>query len=221
MMKRPCRRAWTTWLPPSATRGWPTASPSSPATPADTRTRSRGAQRLWGWPYFVTDECDDGYKGGLPGVTQAETRYIRQVIAAGRELELDGMIANAMAENVFAECLNLYAFARFCRDSTVTPEQVILDFANALAEPASAPQLAEALRYIENQSSWQAGQPAPHRLPNFDTGAGRTPQDALAALARVTLHQTSALPLPRSAAEYLGNLRTRLHALAGCRDEPK
>ncbi|MFZ4397341.1 MAG: hypothetical protein ACOYOU_17135 [Kiritimatiellia bacterium] len=63
----------------------------------------------------------------------------------------------------------------------------------------------------------QAGQPVSHRLPNFETGAIHKPQDALAALDRVTLRQTNGLPLPRPAAEYLDKLRALVRTLAAGR----
>jgi hypothetical protein len=176
--------------------------------------RMRGAKRLWGWPYFVTDECDDGYPGSLPGVAQAETRYIRQIVATGRELGLNGMIANAMAENVFTESLNLFAFARFCRDAAVTPEQVILEFAGHLAEPKSAACLADVLRYIENHSTWQVGMPVPYRLPDFETGTVRSPSDALLVLSQVNLRPTGGIPLIRPAAEYIAKVKERLNMLS-------
>jgi hypothetical protein len=126
--------------------------------------KNRGVKRLWGWPYFLTDECDDGYESGTAGITQSETRYLKQVIDTARRLGLNGMMANAFAANIFSESLNLYAFARFCKDPAATPEKVIDEFAGFLSEPESAAELAQVIRYIENRSTWQAGMPTCHVL---------------------------------------------------------
>ncbi len=112
--------------------------------------KQRGVNRLWGWPYFLTDVCDDGYCSGKAGLAQPETRYIKDIIDAARRLKLDGMIANAMAPNIGAESLNLYAFGRFCKDPTATPEQVIREFAGFISEPETVAELAQVLRFIEN-----------------------------------------------------------------------
>ena len=29
-----------------------------------TQLRARGVRHIWGWPYFLIDEIDDGYSGG-------------------------------------------------------------------------------------------------------------------------------------------------------------
>jgi hypothetical protein len=78
--------------------------------------KARGIERLWGWPYFLVDECDDGYRPGAAGIAQSETRYLKQLLGTGRRLGLNGMIANAFEANIPAESLNLYAL----RDSAQT-----------------------------------------------------------------------------------------------------
>jgi hypothetical protein len=175
--------------------------------------RQRGVKRLWGWPYFLADECDDGYSGSTAGKTQAETRYLKKIIDSGRQLGLNGMIANAMAPNVFAESLNLYAFARFCKDPTATPEQVILEFSGFISEPKTAGDLAMVLRFIENRSTWQAGMPEKYRLPNFDVGSLRSAKDALDLLAKVTVRKQCPLPMEKPPAAYVEKLTERLEML--------
>jgi len=99
------------------------------------RLAQAGVPRRWGWPYFLTDECDDGYQPGTAGTAQAETRYIHQLVQTSRQLGLNGLIANAFPENIPAEMLNLYAFARFCREPSAAPADVIRDFAALIAAP--------------------------------------------------------------------------------------
>ena len=86
-----------------------------PTTEEISLLRMRGVTRLWGWPDFLVDQCDDGYDSTHSGLAQAETRYIKQTVDAARSLGLNGMTANAMVPNIFAETLNLDAFARCWR----------------------------------------------------------------------------------------------------------
>ena len=172
--------------------------------------KRRGVKRLWGWPYFLTDVCDDGYCSGKAGAAQPETRYIKQIIDAARRLGLNGMIANAMAPNIPAESLNLYAFARFCKDQAATPEQVILEFAGFISEPETVADLAQVLRFIENHSAWQAGLPEKHRLANFNVGGLKTAKDAGDMLAKVAVRKQSGLPMSILPAAYVQKLKERL-----------
>jgi len=173
----------------------------------------RGVKRLWGWPYFLTDECDDGYSGGTAGRTQAETRYLKQIIDTGRQLGLNGMVANAMTSNIFAESLNLYAFARFCKDPAATPEQVIIEFSGFISEPKTAGELATVLRFIENRSTWQAGMPEKYRLTDFDVGSLKSAKDALDMLAKVAVRNHCPLPMEKAPAAYVEKLKERLEML--------
>jgi hypothetical protein len=182
--------------------------------------RQRGVQRLWGWPYFVTDECDDGFSPGTAGMTQSETRYIKQIVETGRRLELNGMIANAMASNIFAESLNLYAFGRFCKDPSATPEQVILEFAGFISEPETAAELTQVIRFIENRSTWQAGMPAQYRLPNFDVAPLKSAHDAYNRLNKVAIRKRCPLPMLKPPAAYIEKLKERLRILAKTEHEP-
>jgi hypothetical protein len=176
--------------------------------------RRRGLQRLWGWPYFLTDECDDGFSPGTAGMTQSETRYLKQIVETARRLELNGMIANAMASNIFAESLNLYAFGRFCKDSSATPERVILEFAGFISEPETAANLAQVIRFIENHSTWQAGTPQKYRLPNFDVTPLKSAHDACQLLNKVAIRRQCPLPLIKPPAAYVEKLKERLRILA-------
>ncbi len=176
--------------------------------------KARGVERLWGWPYFLVDECDDGYRPGAAGIAQSETRYLKQLLDTGRRLGLNGMIANAFEANIPAESLNLYAFARFCTDPAATPERVISEFASFIAEPDSIADLARVIAFIENHSTWQAGLPSKCRLPDFDAGARMTAQAALDTLARISVRAQNTLPLPQPPAAYVERLLARVKMLA-------
>jgi hypothetical protein len=176
--------------------------------------RRRGVQRLWGWPYFLTDEADDGYRPGTAGMTQAETRYIKRLVDTGRRLGLNGMIANAMAANIFAESLNLYAFGRFCKEPQATPDQVIGEFAGCIAEPGTAAELARVIKFIENHSTWQAGMPKKYRLPDFDVEPLKSAQEACQILTTVVVRKQCPLPMMKPPAAYVKKLKERLQILS-------
>ena len=127
--------------------------------------KARGVRDVWGWPYFLLDECDDGYSGRTWGHAQAETRYLHQVVQAGRALGLTGMVGNVSVDGMDVEALNLYAFGRFCNDAEATPATVLREFAAALVEEGSVADLVEVIAFLENRSSWEAGLPEGDRLP--------------------------------------------------------
>lgn len=174
---------------------------------------SRGVKRLWGWPYFLVDECDDGYSPGTAGLSQAETRYVKDLVDTARRLGLNGLIANVFPENILAESLNVYAFARFCREPSATCAQVLRDFAGFISEPATAGDLMEVLHYIENRSTWQAGMPEKYRLPNFDTASIHSAADARAKLSKVVVRERGGLPLVDTPATWVKKIDHRLEML--------
>ncbi len=180
--------------------------------------KDRGVKRLWAWPYFLTDECDDGYDTTTSGLTQGETRYIKRIVDIGRGLGLNGMVANSFGTNIFAEQLNLYAFARFCREPELTPEQVIRDYAAIVSQPETVDDLVEIFKFIENHSTWQAGLPEQDRLENFAVDGIETPEDALERLAKVKPRDAWPHPFVQSPAAYLKKIEERLNILV---DEAK
>ncbi len=189
------------------------APPLYPSRSEVQQYATQGAPRFWGWPYFLVDECDDGYRPGTAGTAQSETRYIKRITEIAHELGLHGLIANAFAENISAEALNLYAFAQFCRTPGKTPDEVIDEFAGLLAKAPSAGKMAEVLRFIENRSAWEAGLPERYRLPPFAVVEASSAVAALAMLDDVTLRAESLLPWPEASQAYLARLRARLHEL--------
>lgn len=178
--------------------------------------RARGVSPILGWPYFLVDECDDGFitpnNVATRGQSQAETRYIRAIANHGLSLGLDGLIANASF--IAAEALNIYCFGRMCRDATVTPAAVLDEFAGLVAEEGSRKRLGLVLRFIENHSNWEISLPVERRLPPFACGELKTPIEALAALETITPRARPAIALPETPAAYLTRLRRRLRTIA-------
>jgi hypothetical protein len=174
--------------------------------------RRRGVKRMWGWPYFLIDECDDGYSGHTWGQTQAETRYLHRIVSVGREIGLDGLIGNVSMKGLHPEVLNLYAFGRFCKDATATPEDVLREFADFLAEPASAAALAQVLTFVENHSTWEAGTPERDRLPKLACPLASA-NEAVARLSEVKPKRETSFPLPESPEAYVARVRDRLRII--------
>lgn len=172
--------------------------------------RERGAKDLWGWPYFLIDEIDDGYSGATYRQTQAETRYLHSVVNDARRIGLNGLIGNLSEGGHYAEVLNTYAFARFCKDPSATPAEILREFAGLIAEPESVEILADVLAYIENNSSWEAGMPEKYRLSPLDAGTLNVPAEALSLLEKVKALDESAFPLPEAPPAYLERLKARI-----------
>jgi len=184
---------------------------------ADVRQlRQRGVRPVYGWPYFLVDEVDDGFitpnNVASGGQSQAETRYLRAIIDQSRELRLDGLITNAAF--VAAEALNIYAFGRMCQDATLTPEALLDEYAGIIADEATWRVLASVLRFIENHSNWQNSLPRPYRLRDFDCGDVTSVAVAKERLATVVPRATPPIPLPEPPAPYLKRLGRRLEAIA-------
>jgi hypothetical protein len=178
--------------------------------------RGRGVKPLLGWPYFLVDECDDGFirpnNVASGGQSSVEARYIRAIVDRGRALGLDGLVANAIF--VKDETLNIYAFAQMCRSADLTPEQVIDRYAGLIADVETQVDLGQVLRYIENHSNWQVSLPASSRLKNFDVPNVPSASVALGLLAQVRPRTQPAIPLPETPALYLQRLKKRLEAIA-------
>lgn len=174
--------------------------------------RRRGVKPIYGWPYFLVDECDDGFITPNNVVTKgqagSETRYIRAIVDHGLALKLDGLVANASF--VAAEPLNVYAFGRMCRDANFSPEQALDEFAGLIATDESKATLARALRFMDNHSNWQNSLPKAYRLPDFPIGDPTDPDAALKLLDAVMPREQAPIPLPEPPAAYLARVRQRL-----------
>lgn len=189
--------------------------------PTDLETKALkagGISRNWAWTYFLVDEIDDGYTG-YSGVkkhpSQAETRYIHQVVTGARSAGINGMIANTEGEGTSVEALNLYAYARFCTDASLTPETVIDEFAGYYTDDdESRAKLAHAIRFIENNSTWEASIPEAYRLPKLACRFADV-DEALQAIDQLKPSIVTTFPLPEPASAYLARLKDRLQDIKG------
>lgn len=190
--------------------------PLYPLTSDVQKLRERGVKPLFGWPYFLVDEVDDGFitpnNVATKGQSQAETRYIRDILDHGLELGLDGMIANSAY--ITAEPLNIYAFAKMGKSPKTTPEALLDEFAGFIADTKTKRTLAQVLRFIENHSNWENSLPTQYRLKPLECGDITTAQIALERLATVTPRQKSPIVLPEAPALYLKRLEKRLQMIA-------
>jgi hypothetical protein len=176
--------------------------------------RRRGVKPIYGWPYFLVDEVDDGFvtpnNVATRGQSQAETRYIRAIVDRGRRLGLDGLVANAAY--IYSEPLNIWAFARMCRDDRLTPERALDEYARIVAAPETSSALAQVFRFIENHSSWHHSLPQAYRLPDLAcelTG----PKAAMDTLLTVVPREKTDLTLPEPPRTYITRLQRRLEAI--------
>jgi hypothetical protein len=178
--------------------------------------RARGVRPIYGWPYFLVDEVDDGFISPnnvvTKGQSQSETRYIRAILDHGRAIGLDGMIANAAF--ISAEPLNIYAFGKMGRSPQLTPEALLDEFAGFVADAKTKRSLAQILRFIENHSNWENSLPKPYRLKPFDCGEITSTAIALERLAQVVPRKRSPIVLPEAPELYLKRLEKRLQAIA-------
>jgi hypothetical protein len=185
--------------------------------PSDIRAlRDRRVQPILGWPYFLVDECDDGFitpnNVATHGQSQSETRYIRAVIDQARQLGLDGLVANAAF--VPAEPLNIYAFGRMCGSASLTPDALLEEYSRLLADRKTRRTLTQVLRFIENHSNWENSLPQASRRKPLDCGDITSPAIAQEKLARVVPRAKAPIPLPEPPALYLQRLQHRLAAIA-------
>jgi hypothetical protein len=178
--------------------------------------RTRSVKPIFGWPFFLVDEADDGFvtpnNHDSGGQSSAETRYIRALVDSAHRIGLDGLVGNAIFFQ--AESLNIYAFGQMCRSADLTPEQLLDQYAGFIADEKTRAALGRVLRYIENYSNWQNSLPASHRLKNFEVPELTSASAALQLLAQVKPCVHPAIPLLEPPAVYLGRLKKRLEAIA-------
>jgi hypothetical protein len=181
------------------------------------RLHDRGVKPIYGWPYFLVDEIDDGFitpnNVASGGQSQAETRYIRAIIDHGYAIGLDGMIANASSIGRVAEPLNIYAFGQMCLRPDLTPDALLDEYAGIVADERTRATLGRILRFIENHSNWQNSLPPEYRLKNLDSGDVVSAPVALAKLGAIVPREQTPIPLPEPPAQYLKRLQKRLEAI--------
>lgn len=174
---------------------------------------NKNTKRVWAWPYFLLDEADDGDKGNSSTLLpQLETRYIQDYVSRVRQTGVNGIIGSWSYNGYQTKMLNTYAFARCCYNKDVTPEQIITEFAQAIATKETRAALVEVLKYIENDSNHQKKLPAICRQPDFETSL-TDPDAAIALLSTVVANKENKFPLPYKPEKYLKDLKSRLQLM--------
>ncbi|MBR7143202.1 MAG: hypothetical protein IKD06_06685 [Clostridia bacterium] len=175
---------------------------------------TQNTKDVWAWPYFLMDEADDGDIGpGNTPLPQSETRYIHRFVQQARKLGFNGIVGNWSFRGYLSKCMNTYAFARFCADDRLTPQQLIEEYASYVAREDCRSTLVEILLFLENNSNWQRKLPASARMENFPTSVQNGKQ-ALELLKTVTPNEANTFPLPESTSQYLQRLKLRLQIIA-------
>ena len=176
------------------------------------KLKARGVKRMWGWAHFLIDEVDDGYTG-YSGTkrhpAQAETRYIHHLIENARKVGLNGMFSFTSGPGSEIEAMNVYAFGKSCTDASLTPEQGIDEFSGFIADKTSKHLLSQVIRFIENNSTWEASIPEKFQIEKLGCDLAGI-DGALQALAAVKPNPDPSFPLPETPGEYLEKLRSRL-----------
>ena len=187
--------------------------PKWPMKPDIDALFGRGVKNIWGWPYFLLDEIDDGAGAGA-GI-QLETRYIFEIVKTYREMGMNGVIGNLGNATVTRQ-LNTYAMCRFAKDKDASPRGVIGEFAGFVASGDTAETLAEILCLIENDSNWHKKMPENRRLPPLRSAFGEA-SEALAALGTLKIRGEGeayqGFEIQGTAKGYVDLVRERLEAL--------
>ena len=175
--------------------------------------KQNGASRIWGFSHFLLDELDDGDSAGssrteLPNFN---TRYIKKYIDAMRAIEMTGVIAGNSTLN---NAINLYAFARFAHDATLTPEAVLREYASYLVTEDGVDKLTEIFKFLENDANWYQKLPEQERLPLFETTL-KDAKEAMAAFETLTVRTTKELvyDLPESPRAFMSKVRQRIEMM--------
>lgn len=160
-----------------------TSWPLYPSADDIRELESRGTKNIWSWPYFLTDEVDNG-DGAGKGM-QLTTRYLEKLIRSMRKLGITGMMGNTFSPTMENHSINFYAMCRFATDSDATAAGVLTEYAYYNASDETYQTLAKVLMYIENQTHWEQTLPECAVLERFDTGI-TSPEQALQLLDSVT-----------------------------------
>lgn len=188
------------------------------------KLRARGTKRIWAWPYFLSDEADDGYTGSIWGqgdLPQPTVRYLHKLVAEMREIGVDGVIGNWSWRGHLANALNTYALARFCADSSATPLEVVSEYAAHVASDDSKDTLAQILAFIENNGTWQQSLPKQYQLGDLDCGDLTSGYLAIVRLKTVSPRAEPDFPLPEPPAAYLERITKRLESIAAAQRTPE
>ena len=171
--------------------------------------KANGTERIWGFSHFLLDELDDvdAERGSdRLGIT---TRYLKKYVDSMDAAGMNGLIAGqCRIENY----LNLYAFARFSQDSSLTPEDVLREYASYLVPAEQVDTLTEIFKVLENDSNWHRKMPEEFREPDFEVRYGSA-SEALEDARKLTPLKKSPFDLPESPSAYLARVIQRLWAI--------
>ncbi|MBR7142624.1 MAG: hypothetical protein IKD06_03705 [Clostridia bacterium] len=175
--------------------------------------KQNGTTRVWAFSHFLLDELDDGDSAGssrteLPNFN---TRYIKKYIDTMRSIEMTGAIAGNSTTN---NAVNLYAFARFAHDATLSPEDVLREYASYLVTEDGVDKLTEIFKFLENDANWHQKLPEEERIPLFETSL-KDAQAALDAFDSLTVRTTKELiyDLPESPRAFMTKVRQRIEMM--------
>ncbi len=121
---------------------------------------SRAGRPLVAWTHFIVE--NDPYHGRLWGTLSVRLRYLKRLCGLLSQAPFEAVMGNVYSAR---QALNLYAFARFCRQSDLPLEGVLGDFVDQVALPGGRERLYNLLVYLENRDPWQEDLPNYMRLP--------------------------------------------------------
>ena len=131
--------------------------------------KENGTERIWGFSHFLLDELDDGDAERGSDKLGITTRYLKKYVDAMDSAGMNGLIAgNCRVDNY----LNLYAFSRFAQDSSLSPEDVLREYASYLVPAEQVDTLTEILKLLENDANWHRKMPEEFREPDFEVRYG-------------------------------------------------
>jgi hypothetical protein len=169
--------------------------------------RTQGVKKIWGWPYFLLDEVDDGDGAGTG--LQITTRYIYEIVKIYGDFGFNGVMGNYSNNGAYTCAQNTYALCRFAQDPSATPKMVLDEYASFVATEETCTILGDILRYIENYSSWHQKMPENRQLPDFATPF-ETPSEARVAFNNVIPREQGDAKLLGTPVQYLKLVEEKL-----------
>ena len=162
--------------------------------------KAKGTTRYWGFAHSILPDISESLR-----VNTARIKYyIDQMRAAGMNGAVCGNTGFA------SQYLDVYAFARFANDPTLTVDQVMREYAGFFTDDdASADALTEILKYLNNYDAEQNELTEEYQLPPLETRF-TDPQAARQASYRVNPTSEPESFLPEAATLYLGRIQNRL-----------
>ncbi|MBR7091913.1 MAG: hypothetical protein IKI50_01865 [Clostridia bacterium] len=164
--------------------------------------QAKGTTRYWGFGHGLAPDCQDNLRLNTTRIKY----YVDQMRAAG----MNGAVCGNVS--YFGNYLDVYAFARFASDPTLTVDQLFLEYAALLTETESdAATLAELLKYLNNMDAHNQNLPAEYDLPRLETIFTDT-RTASQKAYRLTPNTETDFPFPEEPMYYLARVQGRLFA---------